>query len=325
MKPVRPPALHPKSIGILIPVYNEEATLAKIHAALAKSLSTLGIAEQRICFVDDGSTDASWAEIEKLCGRDPERTLGLRFRRNFGKADALQAGFSELDCEIVITMDADLQDDPKEIPAFLEKLEEGYDLVSGWKRVRRDPLHKTFPSRIFNALARAASGVQLHDFNCGFKAYRRDVTRNIRLFGEMHRFVPILANAEGFRIAEIPVEHHPREFGHSKYGSKRFLKGLLDLVTVTVLSRYLRRPAHVFGGAGFASGSIGFLILGWLSANKLFFGAEIGNRPLFFLGVLLLLLGTQLLSLGLIAEMIARLEPGDTRRHVIQAIGRRKS
>jgi glycosyltransferase involved in cell wall biosynthesis len=301
-------------------VYNEEATVAELHKRIAKVMGEIDCSDFTICYVDDGSTDRSWEEIAALCASDPAHTQGLRFRRNFGKAEALQTGFAHVKGEIVFTLDADLQDDPNEIPAFLEKLNEGYDLVSGWKQIRHDPISKTLPSKVFNALARAASGVQLHDFNCGFKAYRKEVTQDVRLFGELHRFIPILAHAEGYRVGEISVQHHPREHGVSKYGGKRFLKGLLDLITVTVTSRYLRRPAHLFGGSGFFSGAIGFTILAWLSLSKIFYGSEIGGRPLFFLGILLLLLGAQLVSIGLIAEMITRQTKLETSRHVAERL-----
>lgn len=310
------------SIGFVIPLFNEEATLERLHEEISVTCEKLGLGRRTICFVDDGSTDSSWAIIESLCAKHAEHTCALRFRRNFGKADALQAGFSQLDSDIIFTMDADLQDDPKELGHFLQKLDEGYDMVSGWKQVRHDPLDKTLPSKIFNALARATSGVPLHDFNCGFKCYRREVTKNIQLFGELHRFIPILAHAEGFRIGEIPVAHRPREHGTSKYGSKRFVKGLLDLISVVVISRYLKRPAHIFGGIGLGSGSLGFVILTWLSIDKLFLGAEIDGRPLFFLGILLMLLGTQLLSLGLIAEMIIRQNKPSTRAHISEKLVR---
>ncbi|HKK17546.1 MAG TPA: glycosyltransferase family 2 protein [Opitutales bacterium] len=308
------------SLGFVIPVYNEEASLVKLHQSIHETCQELSVAKLKICFVDDGSTDGSWEAIERLCKASPETTCALKFRRNFGKADALQAGFSHMDSDIIITMDADLQDDPKEIGNFLEALDSGYDMVSGWKKVRYDPVDKTLPSKIFNALARAASGVPLHDFNCGFKAYRREVTENIQLFGELHRFIPILAHAEGFRIGEIPVTHHPRTHGFSKYGSKRFVKGLLDLITVVVIGRYMQRPAHIFGGFGLFSGGLGFSILAWLSFSKLMLGNDIGNRPLFFLGILLVLLGTQFVSLGLIAEMITRQRMRDNTHHITASI-----
>lgn len=310
---------HP-SLGFVVPVYNEEATLEELRDRITSVLMREGYADYTIYFIDDGSRDGSWQVVRALCESDPEHVAGLRFRRNFGKAEALQAGFEHAKEMIIFTLDADLQDDPEEIPAFLKKLGEGYDLVSGWKKKRHDPLSKTVPSRVFNALARALSGVQLHDFNCGFKAYRAEVTRNIELFGELHRFVPILAHAEGFIVGEIPVRHHPRRYGVSKYGAKRFIKGLIDLITVTVTSRYLRRPAHIFGGSGFLFGGVGFFILAWLSFDKLVLGSIIGNRPLFFLGILLMLLGAQLISLGLIAEMITRQRAPEVQRRIAERL-----
>jgi dolichol-phosphate mannosyltransferase len=201
-------------------------------------------------------------------------------------------------------MDADLQDEPSEIPSFLAKLNEGYDCVSGWKQLRQDPLGKTLPSRFFNAATRATSGVKIHDFNCGFKAYRAEAIHSIELYGELHRYIPVLLAAEGFTTAEIPVEHHRRTHGVSKYGWKRLFKGGLDLITVVVLTRYLKRPGHFFGGFGMVSGLIGFTILLWLSIDKIVFGSGIGQRPLLQLGILLIILGVQLISTGLIGELI---------------------
>ncbi|MCH2156779.1 MAG: glycosyltransferase family 2 protein [Opitutales bacterium] len=309
-----------RKLSFIIPVYNEEATVIELYERIEAVVSELDGWEHGYYFVDDGSGDDSWKAICDLKIENPTRVHGLRLRRNFGKAEALQLGFDEADADVVITMDSDLQDDPQEIPNFLSKLDQGYDLVSGWKQVRHDPIDKTLPSRVFNALARVGSGVQLHDFNCGFKAYRGIVVKRVKLFGELHRFIPILADAEGFRIGELPVNHLPRLHGVSKYGSKRFVKGLLDLITVIVLTRYLRRPAHIFGGAGLLFGSIGFLILFYLSFMKIFFGEGIGGRPLFFLGILLLLLGAQLVSLGLVAEIINRQSKQDPSNHISETV-----
>jgi glycosyltransferase involved in cell wall biosynthesis len=262
----------------------------------------LGVFE--VIFVDDGSTDSSWQEIEALKAKHPEHVRGLHFRRNYGKAAALSAGFSSARGASIITMDADLQDDPIEIPNFLQKLAEGYDCVSGWKQLRKDPLGKTLPSRVFNWATRAASGVRLHDFNCGFKAYRAEAIQSVDIYGELHRYIPVLLAAEGFTSVEIPVKHHRRTHGVSKYGWTRLLKGGLDLVTVILLTRYLKRPGHFFGGFGILSGSIGFAILAWLSFEKLVLGHGIGHRPLLLLGILLLILGVQLVSTGLIGELI---------------------
>ncbi|MGI9254942.1 MAG: glycosyltransferase family 2 protein, partial [Thermomicrobiales bacterium] len=230
---------------------------------------------------------------------------GLRHRRNFGKARGLTTGFAAASNDLVITMDGDLQDDPDEIPRFIARIEEGDDLVSGWKQKRQDPLGKTFPSKVFNATVRKVSGVQLHDFNCGFKAYRLDVVRNIRLYGELHRFTPVLASAEGFRIGELPVTHHPRRWGSSKYGWSRLPKGFLDLLTVTFITTYRQRPMHMLGLPGLITMSIGVLIALWLTVEKIFGGAAIGGRPLLLLAVLLIVIGAQFFGLGLLGELLA--------------------
>jgi hypothetical protein len=230
--------------------------------------------------------------------------VGLRHRRNFGKARGLATGFAAASGELVLTMDADLQDDPAEIPRFLAKLDEGFDLVSGWKQRRQDPLGKTLPSRVFNATVRRVSGVPLHDFNCGFKLYRADVVRNIRLYGELHRFTPVLAHAEGFRVGELAVRHHPRRWGTSKYGWSRLIKGFLDLLTVTFLTEYRQRPMHVLGVPGVVALATGGLIGLWLTAEKILTGASIGNRPLLLLAVLLVLVGVQFFGLGLLGELL---------------------
>ena len=292
-------------ISVVIPVCNEASTLEPLVDQIESNLKANGQMNFEIVFIDDGSTDTSWEVIERLTCKHPDQIRALRFRRNFGKAAALAAGFEEARSEIIVTMDADLQDDPEEIPALLAKLEEGYDCVSGWKQLRKDPLGKTLPSRVFNWATRATSGVKLHDFNCGFKAYRASALKHLNLYGELHRYIPVLLAAEGYTIAEVPVKHHRRTHGVSKYGWKRLLKGGLDLMTVIVLTRYLKRPGHFFGGFGLLSGSAGFAILSWLSIDKIFFGANIGTRPLFFLGILLLLLGVQLISTGLIGELIS--------------------
>lgn len=293
----------PVEISVVVPLFDEVNTLS----TLAKSiLQTLAGRSCEIIFVDDGSRDSSWAEIQTLALYDPERIRGFRHRRNFGKAEALSTGFAHARGQLVLTIDADLQDDPAEIPALIAKLEEGYDLVTGWKRDRKDPLSKTVPSRFFNFAARATSGLQLHDFNCGLKLYRREVTQDLHLYGELHRFTPILAHSEGYKIAELPVAHHPREHGISKYGWKRFLKGSLDLVTVVMLTRYLKRPGHFFGAIGLISGAAGAGILGYLSMMKIFFGVDIGPRPLFFLGMILVLFAGQLITTGIIGEFLLR-------------------
>ena len=294
----------PVKLSFVIPLFNEEATLAPLFQGILKVVEEKALGSFEVVFVDDGSTDGSWAEITALKKAHPDTVRALRFRRNLGKAAALSAGFREVSGEIVVTMDADLQDEPSEVPGLIERMDQGYDVVSGWKQMRRDPLSKTLPSRVFNWATRVASGVRLNDFNCGFKAYRADAVRNLDLYGELHRYIPVLLNANGYSVTEVPVSHNRRSHGASKYGWKRLFKGGLDLVTVLLLTRYLRRPGHFFGGFGLLSGFTGFAILAWLSAQKILFGAAIGNRPLFFLGILLLLLGAQLISTGLIGELI---------------------
>ena len=291
-------------ISIVIPLCNEEATLYRLFEQIDATLSASDWAQFETIFVDDGSTDGSWAQLVELQTAHPGRVTALRFRRNYGKAAALSAGFAAARGEIILTMDADLQDEPEEIPAFLEKLDEGYDCVSGWKQLRKDPLGKTLPSRVFNLATRFATGVKIHDFNCGFKAYRAEAIQSIELYGELHRYIPVLLAADGFTPTEIPVRHHRRTHGVSKYGWKRLLKGGLDLVTVVVLTRYLKRPGHFFGGLGLLSGFLGFAILAWLSVEKLVFGSGIGHRPLLQFGILLVILGVQLISTGLIGELI---------------------
>ncbi|MEM9227906.1 MAG: glycosyltransferase family 2 protein, partial [Verrucomicrobiota bacterium] len=236
-------------LSFVIPVFDEAATLEPLLEKILASVKEHKLGACEVIFVDDGSKDNSWDRITELVKVHP-CVIGLRFRRNFGKATALAAGFEAAAGEIIFTLDADMQDDPVEIPSFLRKLDEGYDMVNGWKKNRQDPIEKRLPSRLFNSVACSVGGVKLHDMNCGFKAYRREVINSLNLYGELHRFVPVLAQAEGFRIGEIPVLHHPREHGKSKYGWKRYFKGFLDLVTVTATTRFLDRPGHLFGGLG---------------------------------------------------------------------------
>jgi len=294
----------PLPISLVIPLCNEAATLVTLFEKIKTVIEEQQLGPFEVIFVDDGSTDESWAKLEQLKSDYPQQVTCIRFRRNYGKAAALSAGFAEATGEIVITMDADLQDEPSEIPHFIEKMNQGFDCVSGWKQLRQDPWGKTLPSKVFNWATATASGVKLHDFNCGFKAYQLEAVKSLNLYGELHRYIPVLLAAEGFQITEIPVEHHRRTYGVSKYSWKRLLKGGLDLITVIVLTRYLKRPGHFFGGFGIISGGIGFAILAWLSIQKMILSHNIGGRPLFFLGILLLLLGVQLISTGLIGELI---------------------
>ena len=293
-----------RSLTLLIPVMNEEGNLPELHKRLTSVLASVGLPYE-IIFVDDGSTDGTWSLIRHLESSDPH-VIGLRHRRNFGKAEALTNGFHMSRGDVVITMDGDLQDDPDEIPRFLDMINDGYDLVSGWKQRRQDPLGKTAPSKVFNWTVRKSSGVQLHDFNCGFKAYRLEAAHSIDLYGELHRFTPVLANAEGFRIGELPVKHHARTWGSSKYGWSRLTKGFLDLLTVVFITRYRQRPLHLFGLPGLLSMAVGILLGLWLTFEKLVLGESIGTRPALLLAVLLVVIGTQFFGLGLIGEFITR-------------------
>ncbi len=288
-------------ITVVVPVHDEEQTVALLYDELQAALEPLEAPWEAV-FVDDGSTDGSFAALTRLhSGHTNVRVV--RLRRNFGKAAALAAGFAHAEGDIVVTIDADLQDDPAEIPRLLAKLDDGFDLVSGWKAHRRDPLTRRAPSRIFNWVTGHVSGLRLHDLNCGLKAYRADVVRDLRLYGELHRFIPVLAHYRGHRIAELPVNHRPREHGHSRYGIERYLRGFLDLLTVSFIGRYRHRPLHLFGGLGLVLGVLGFAVLVYLTFLK-FEGHAIGQRPLLILGVLLVVVGLQFFSLGLISELI---------------------
>jgi glycosyltransferase involved in cell wall biosynthesis len=293
------------ALSFVIPFLNEEETLRELYEQIAAAArEQLGAGETfEVIFVDDGSTDGSVGVIEALVAEHPEVKL-LELRGNFGKSAALATGFADATGKIVFTLDADLQDDPKELPRFLAKLDEGYDLVSGYKRTRHDPITKVLPSRVFNWMVRSLTGIRLHDVNCGFKAYRRAVLRNVRVYGELHRFIPVLAHWRRFRIAEIEVQHHPRKFGYSKFGGGRFFRGFIDLLTVYFLLKYERRPAHFFGVLGGLSTLGGLAVCGYLTVIKIR-GAEIGHRPLLTLGVLLIVVGVQILATGLIAELLA--------------------
>jgi len=295
----------PMEYSFIVPVCNEQDTLQQLFEHVQHTLNKLNVQTFEILFIDDGSQDQSWSKIAALQQQHPQSVRGIRLRRNFGKATALSVGFERAIGEIIFTIDADLQDDPCEIPRFIDKLNEGYDMVSGWKETRHDPLSKTLPSKLFNIVTRLFSGMQLHDFNCGFKAYRRAVVKRLNLYGELHRFIPIMANAEGFHVTEIPVVHHPRKHGNSKYGWSRLYKGFLDLLTVLSFTRYAQRPAHFFGGVGILLSVAGVGILGYFTVLKIL-GNDIGWRPLFLVGILILLLAAQLISLGIIGEMIVR-------------------
>jgi dolichol-phosphate mannosyltransferase len=297
-------------LSIIIPVYNEEGSLLELHRQIIEVAADTGQAFE-IVFVDDGSRDGSWAILKDLA-QAHDNIKCLRFRRNFGKAAALRAAAAETTAPLIMTMDADLQDDPAEIPRFIEALGDDYDLISGWKTVRNDPLGKTLPSKVFNWLVGFLTGVKLHDHNCGFKLYRREIFDEVKLYGEMHRFVPVLATAKGFRVNEISVNHRAREHGVSKYGLERLPKGFLDLLTVSFLTGYNQRPQHVIGAMGLASclvGSIGliYMTIYWIlrmTVEAYSNWAPLHERPLLIFSLGALLLGTQLLCMGFLAELV---------------------
>jgi glycosyltransferase involved in cell wall biosynthesis len=288
-------------ISVVVPVHDEERSVALLYDEVQAALDPLG-EPWEVVFVDDGSTDGTFAALTRLHAHTGN-TRVVRLRRNFGKAAALAAGFAQAQGETVVTIDGDLQDDPSEIPRLLAKLDEGFDLVSGWKAKRRDPLRRRILSRIFNAVSGRVSGLKLHDMNCGLKAYRAEVVDGMRIYGELHRFLPVLAHYRGYRVAELPVNHRPRQHGRSRYGLERYVRGFLDLLTVSFMGRYRHRPLHLFGGLGLVLGLLGTALLGYLTVLKAM-GEAIGHRPLLTLGVLLVVVGLQFFSLGLISELI---------------------
>lgn len=294
----------PPELSFVIPVMNEDATIVVLFERIRTALDLIQITAFEVIFIDDGSTDLSWRKIEALKAEFPGQIIGIRFRRNFGKSAALNEGFKQAKADLIFTLDADLQDDPAEIPHFLQKMSEGYDIVSGWKQNRKDTLSKTLPSRVFNKVTAVISGVNLNDFNCGFKLYKKEVIKHITIYGELHRYIPVLAHELGFRIAEISVKHHERAYGLSKYGWERYSRGTLDLLTVLVTTKYLQKPNHLFGGLGILFGLTGLSVLLYLACIWIFAGQSIGSRPLLTLGVLLCFTSVQMISLGLISELI---------------------
>lgn len=293
-----------RKISFIIPMFNEAGTLEELVRRINDNVKGLAC-DHEILFVDDGSTDGSFERVQEMAAADP-RIKGISFAVNYGKAEALNAGFRNVTGDVVFTMDADLQDDPEEIPRFIEKLKEGYDLVSGWKQNRQDPWHKTLPSRLFNRVVSLCSGIRLHDFNCGFKAYRMSVIKRLSIYGELHRFIPVLAAQYGARIGELPVKHNPRTWGHSKYGFERFHKGFFDLITIVMTTRYLKRPLHFFGTIGLLLALVGTGALGYLSALWVLGYRPIGNRPMLMFAILFVVAGIQIFSTGLIAELFIR-------------------
>jgi glycosyltransferase involved in cell wall biosynthesis len=297
-------------VSVVIPVFNERESVRPLADELLAVLRGLG-RRTEIVFVDDGSTDGTSEVLADLASREPE-IIVVRLRRNFGKAAALMAGFREARGDAIVTIDGDLQDDPAEIPRLLAELEAGADLVSGWKRDRQDPFGKRAASKVFNTVTARMSGVDLHDLNCGFKAYRAEVVESLSLTGDQYRYIPVLAADEGFRVTEIPVNHRARRYGRSKYGLERYLRGLLDLLTILFIGRFRQRPMHLFGGVGMLFIASGVVICLYLAVLKIF-GEAIGGRPLLLLGVLLIVVGVQLFTIGLVSEMVQRyhLRPQD--------------
>ncbi|HEU5228075.1 MAG TPA: glycosyltransferase family 2 protein [Ktedonobacteraceae bacterium] len=317
---VEPGALTPAppqevALSIVIPVMNEEQSVRPLFEQLSSRIEQLG-KRYEVIFVDDGSKDGTFAELKRLHDEHPDVVRVIRFRRNFGKTPALVAGFSRCRGTVIFTMDGDLQDDPEEIPNFLAKLDEGYDLVSGWKFPRLDPISKTLPSRVFNGMVSRLTGVHLHDINNGFKAYRREMIEDphLKLYGEFHRFVPVMAEWRGYRVAEIKVRHHPRKFGVSKFGVRRFARGLIDLLNVLFLISFLRTPLRLFGPLGFWTLLVGILIdIFVVIRSYLVIHEPIHNQPLLFVGILLMIFGVQFILTGLQSEMIRHyaFQPGE--------------
>jgi glycosyltransferase involved in cell wall biosynthesis len=293
-------------ISLVIPLLNEAESLPELVSQIYDAVFKLPEKKSiEILFIDDGSTDNSSDVIKTLVKSHAEIKL-IRFRKNYGKSAALDVGFAAAQGEFVITMDADLQDNPYEIGPLIKKLNDGYDLVSGWKQKRHDPISKTLPSKFFNFVTGTLTGIPIHDFNCGLKAYRNEVVKSVSIYGELHRYIPVLAKFNGFRVSEIVVEHRARKFGYSKFGLSRFFKGFLDLVTVLFITKYMKRPMHFFGTFGILCFIVGFGISLYLTIEKIFSNATVSNRPILFLGMLLIILGVQFLSTGLLSEMIAK-------------------
>jgi len=304
-------------LSILVPVYNEVDSLAQLHREITEGCRG-AVTDYEIVFVDDGSSDGSAQALDALADADAH-VFVVHLRRNFGKSPALAAGFERVRGAIVITMDADLQDDPAMIPEFVRRIRAGADMVSGWKQKRHDPLDKTLPSRVFNGVVRKLSGVQLHDFNCGFKAYRAECIQELRVYGGFHRFLPVFAQDRGFRVEELVVHHRARQHGHSKFGNKRLLEGMLDLPTVLLLTRYRTRPLHFFGIPGAMILFVGLTLLSYLTVIW-FMGQSVGTRPLLTLGVLLTITGVQILCVGLVAEVVVRTSLNRAEVYVVRGV-----
>lgn len=294
-----------RRLSFVIPVKDEEESINELAKKIISVVNEMG-SEPELIFIDDGSSDNSWKVMSAMVTKYPGQVIALRLRRNFGKAVALEAGFRKASGDVVFTMDADLQDDPNEIPRFIEELNKGYDLISGWKVKRHDPLSKTLPSKLFNKATSLATGINLHDFNCGFKCYKKEIVKSIKIYGELHRYIPALAHDLGYKVGEIGVEHHPRLHGVSKYGWERYVRGFIDLVTVLATTRWLNKPGHLFGGVGVAFGLAGGLGLFYLAVLWLFGMGPIGDRPLLMVSIMFSILSIQMISLGVIAEFFVR-------------------
>jgi glycosyltransferase involved in cell wall biosynthesis len=290
------------TISFVIPLLNEEESLEALYRAIGQAVAQLPFAYE-IIFVDDGSTDRSPMVLQELYQQDSKHVRVIQFRRNFGKMAAMTAGFAQARGEIIVTLDADLQDDPGELPKLLDKLDEGYDLVGAWRADRQDPASKRWPSKFANLTVSTLTGIQLHDVNCGFKVYRREVLQDLKLYGELHRYIPVLAHWKGYRIAEVPVKHHSRPFGRSKYGLGRLGRSYIDFLSVLFLTTYLKRPMQLFGMAGSAFAVVGGIIMIYIAGLWLVEGG-IGWRPLLFFGTTALVVGIQLISVGLLGEML---------------------
>ncbi|MCH8956821.1 glycosyltransferase family 2 protein [candidate division KSB1 bacterium] len=306
-------------ISIVVPLFNEEESLVELHERLSKAVCSL---EKPIefLFIDDGSTDNSMQVLSELHNKDPQVRV-VQFRRNYGKSAALALGFKEARGEFIVTLDADLQDEPYEIPNLVKKLEEGFDLVSGWKKIRKDPFIKKSTSKLFNFVTRKMTGLGIHDMNCGLKAYRREVTETVNVYGQLHRFLPVLAQWQGFKVGEVVVKHNPRKYGITKFGASRFIAGFFDLVTVLFITRYTKRPLHLFGLIGLVSFAVGVGISAYLAVERLLLGKYLSDRPLLFLGILAIIVGVQFVSIGLLGEMITESRKDNTDYSIKKTLG----